>query len=225
MAPNLGAAMTKSDPPSQKRHAGVRVAAAAIAGLGAGLIASWLGPWQAADLIGWVLAAVVYLASVWLTVGRLDAENTERVAASEDPSIRASELVLLTAAVACLGGVGMALVKAGHVAGSTKGYLIGLGVLSVVSAWATVHTVFTLRYARLYYSGRAGGINFNERTAPAYLDFAYVAFTIGMTFQVSDTNLTSQAVRRTALRHGLLSFLFGVVIVGMTINVVASLLK
>jgi uncharacterized membrane protein len=201
------------------------VEVAAVGGLGAGLIAAWLGPWQAAELIGWVLAAVVYLASVWLTVGRLDAENTERVAAREDPSIRASELVLLMAAVACLGGVGIALVKAAHVAGGTKAYLIGLGVLSVISAWATVHTIFTLRYARLYYSGRAGGINFNERAAPAYLDFAYVAFTIGMTFQVSDTNLTSQAVRRTALRHGLLSFLFGVVIVGMTINVVASLLK
>ena len=217
--------MTKTDPRPQERHAGVRVAVAAVAGLGTGLIAAWLGSWQAAELIGWVLAAAVYLASVWLSVGRLDAENTERVAAREDPSIRASELVLLVAAVACLGGVGIALVKAGHDAGGAKAYLIGLGVLSVISAWATVHTTFTLRYARLYYSGRAGGINFNERAAPAYLDFAYVAFTIGMTFQVSDTNLTSQAVRRTALRHGLLSFLFGVVIVGMTINVVASLLK
>jgi uncharacterized membrane protein len=225
MTRKLGAAMAKADRRPKERHAGVRVAVAAVAGFGAGLIAAWLGPWQAAELIGWVLAAVLYLASVWLTVGRLDAEDTERVAAGEDPSIRASELVLLTAAVACLGGVGMALVKAGHVAGGTKAYLIGLGVLSVISAWATVHTIFTLRYARLYYSGRAGGINFNEPAAPAYLDFAYVAFTIGMTFQVSDTNLTSQVVRRTALRHGLLSFLFGVVIVGMTINVVASLLR
>lgn len=70
---------------------------------GTGLIAAWLGPWQAAELIGWVLAAVVYLASVRLTVGRLDAESTERAAAREDPSIRESVLVLLTAAVACLG--------------------------------------------------------------------------------------------------------------------------
>jgi uncharacterized membrane protein len=146
--------MTKTDIRPEKRHAGVRVAVAAVAGLGVGVIAARHGPWQAAELIGWVLAAVAYLASVWLTVGRLDAENAERVAAREDPSIRASELVLLTAAVACLGGVGMALVKAGHVVGGTKAYLIGLGVLSVVSAWATVHTIFTLRYARLYFSGR-----------------------------------------------------------------------
>ena len=182
------------------------MAVAAVAGLGAGVIAAWHGPWQAAELIGWVLAAVAYRASVWLTVERLDAENTERVAAREDPSIRASELVLLTAAVACLGGVGMALVKARHVVGGTKAHLIGLGVLSVVSAWATVHTIFhpSIRQVVLLGSGRAGRINFNERAAPAYLDFAYVAFTIGMTFQVSDTNFTSQAVRRTALRHGLL---------------------
>jgi uncharacterized membrane protein len=70
----------------------------------------------------------------------------------------------------------------------------------------------------------ARGINFNEKNAPAYLDFAYVAFTVGMTFQVSDTNLTNQSLRRTALRHALISYLFGVVIVGMTINIVASLL-
>jgi uncharacterized membrane protein len=76
----------------------------------------------------------------------------------------------------------------------------------------------------MYYTGHHGGINFNEKSAPAYPDFAYVAFTVGMTFQVSDTNLTSQAIRRTALRHALISYLFGVVIIGMTINVVASLL-
>jgi uncharacterized membrane protein len=145
--------MTKTDIRPEKRHADVRVAVAAVAGLGAGVIAALHGPWQAAELIGWVLAAVAYRASVWLTVERLDAENTERVAAREDPSIRASELVLLTAAVACLGGVGMALVKAGHVVGGTKAYLVGLGVLSVVSAWATVHTIFTLRYARLSFRG------------------------------------------------------------------------
>jgi uncharacterized membrane protein len=99
-------------------------------------------------------------------------------------------------------------------------------VLSVALSWFCVHTVFTLRYARAYYSDhKVGGINFNEDEPPAYLDFAYVAFTIGLTFQVSDTNLTSKAVRRIALRHALVSFLFGAVMIGLTINVLASLLK
>ena len=119
----------------------------------------------------------------------------------------------------------MALLKAGQTSGGTKAALVALGVLSVLTAWATVHTIYTLRYTRLYYSGQGGGINFNGDDAPTFLDFAYVAFTVGMTFQVSDTNLTGPALRRVVLRHALLSYLFGVVIVGMTINIVAGLLK
>jgi uncharacterized membrane protein len=79
-------------------------------------------------------------------------------------------------------------------------------------------------YARLYYGDTPGGIEFNEPDRPDYLDFAYLAFTIGMTFQVSDTNLTSKAVRRTALRHGLVSYLFGAVIIALVINIVAALI-
>lgn len=92
-------------------------------------------------------------------------------------------------------------------------------------AWGVVHTIFTLRYGRIYYRGPDGGIDFNEKAAPDYGDFAYLAFTIGMTFQVSDTDLTSKAMRRTALRHALISYLFGAVIIGLIINVVASLLS
>ncbi len=92
-------------------------------------------------------------------------------------------------------------------------------------SWAAVHTVFTLRYASLYHL-EGGGIDFTEGDRlPDYRDFAYVAFTIGMTFQVSDTDLTSFTIRRTALRHALLAYLFGIVIVAITINVVAGLLK
>jgi uncharacterized membrane protein len=92
-------------------------------------------------------------------------------------------------------------------------------------SWLTVHTIFALRYARLYYSGTVGGISFNQRREPTYPDFAYVAATIGMTFQVSDTDLEDAAIRRTALRHALLSYLFGAVLLAMTVNVGASLLK
>ena len=87
-----------------------------------------------------------------------------------------------------------------------------------------VQTVFTLRYARLYYGGFAGGIDFNEDDPPDYRDFSYLAVTIGMTYQVSDTNLGAKAIRRTATRHALLSYLFGTVVVAVMINVVASLL-
>lgn len=82
----------------------------------------------------------------------------------------------------------------------------------------------SLRTGLLHASG-ARRINFNEDEPPAYLDFAYVAFTIGLTFQVSDTNISSKRIRRLALRHAVLSFLFGAVMIGLTINVLASLLK
>ena len=80
-------------------------------------------------------------------------------------------------------------------------------------SWAAVHTVFTLRYAQLFYrgGGNGSGIDFNEDDPPDYRDFAYLALTIGMTFQVSDTDLGSKAIRRTALRHALISWIFGAV--------------
>ena len=99
-----------------------------------------------------------------------------------------------------------------------------IGVISVALSWCSLHTVYMLRYARIYYTGEHAGIDYHDDAKPAYLDFAYVAFTVGMTFQVSDTDLNSTAIRRTALRHALLSFLFGAVILGLMINVVASLL-
>ena len=103
--------------------------------------------------------------------------------------------------------------------------LIAVGVVSVALSWGAVHTIFTLRYARIYYTDTEGGIDFNEKDPPNYIDFAYMAFTIGMTFQVSDTNISDKRMRRTALRHALLSFIFGAVILGLTINVVGTLLS
>lgn len=91
-------------------------------------------------------------------------------------------------------------------------------------SWAVVHTTFVLRYTRLYYTGQDGGVDFNQPEPPAYLDFAYRAFTIGMTFQVSDTTIQAGAIRRTVLRHALLSYLFGTVIIATSINLVAGLI-
>jgi uncharacterized membrane protein len=95
----------------------------------------------------------------------------------------------------------------------------------VFVSWTLVHTVFTLKYARRYCSGTAGGIDFNGTGAPDYPDFAYLAFTIGMTFQVSDTNIRSRPIRRTALRHAWLSFPLGAVIIATSINLVSGLAK
>jgi uncharacterized membrane protein len=204
--------------------AGRRVAAAASIGAVAGVIASFVTVWQAAILWGWDAAVVCLLSWIWLAVWQMSAAETKAHASREDPSIRMSELIVVSAGVALLAAVGLALLRAGSAMGGTKAYLIALGVLSVGLSWVMVHTVFTLRYARTYYLQPRGGIDFNESDPPTYLDFAYLALTIGMTFQVSDTNLTSKPIRRIALVHAALSYLFGAVIVALVINVVASLL-
>ena len=148
--------------------------------------------WQAATLIGWDVGVLFLITWIWWAVGGLDADECKAHANREDTSIRLTELIVLSAGVALLAAVGLALIRAGKASGATKAFLIGLGVLSVALSWGLVHTVFTLRYARSYYARPVGGVDFNEDDPPTYLDFAYLALTIGMTFQVSDTNLTNK---------------------------------
>jgi uncharacterized membrane protein len=209
---------------SRNARAGARVAVAASVGVAAGATVAPFTLWQVAVLIGWDVGAVFLLTSIWSAVWRLNANESRSHASREDTSIRLSELIVLCSGVALLAAVGLALVRAGHAAGGTKAYLIALGILSVALTWGLVHTIFTLRYARTYYSKPIGGIDFNEDDPPTYLDFAYLALTIGMTFQVSDTNLTTKPIRRIALAHAMLSYLYGAVIVALVINVVSSLL-
>lgn len=211
--------------PTRLETAAARCSVAGVLGVVAGLVSALFTLWQAALLIGWDAAAICYLAWTWSLVGPLDPEETKRHAKIEDGSRRTAEAIVLVAGVALLAAVGLVLIKAGGSHGGTKAILITIGVLSVVLAWATVHTVFTLRYTRTHYQEPEGGVDFNESDPPAYLDFAYLAFTIGMTFQVSDTDLTTKPVRRIALSHALMSYLFGAVIVALVINIVASLLS
>jgi uncharacterized membrane protein len=102
-----------------------------------------------------------------------------------------------------------------------------MGIATIAISGLIVHTTFTLRYARLYYTDPVGGINYKQgaQYAPDYRDFAYTAFTIGMTYQVSDTDITNRKLRHVVLRHALVSFVFGAVIIGATVNIVAGLLN
>lgn len=209
------------------RHAsaGLRVTCGLLAGVVTGVVASRFTLPSAAILLGWDAGVAIYLVWTWTAVWRLDPGLTARLAKREDPSIAVAELLLIGAGVAMLAAVAFALVKAGQAAGGRKAFLITLGLFSVVLQWAVVHTVYMLRYARAYYSEPAGGIEFNEQEPPTYIDFAYFAFTIGMTFQVADTDITAKTVRRVVLHHALLSYLFGAVLLGLIINVVATLLQ
>jgi len=205
--------------------AAARIAGAAGAGVLTGLVAATVTAWHVALVAGWDGAAVAFTAWVWLSLWGRSASETCSLATREDPSRPAGDLLLLGASVASLLGTGLTLVEAANSRGGEKAALVGLATASVALSWFVVHTVFMLRYARLYYADPEGGIDFPGDEAPTYRDFAYLALTLGMTFQVSDTAVTSAEVRATALRHALLSYLFGVCIVGLTINVVAGLLK
>jgi uncharacterized membrane protein len=204
--------------------ASTRILLSFALGVVVGLVVSFFTLTQAAALIGWDVAAATFLTGAWLAIWHLEPESTQLRATRLDPSRPIADLLVLTAGVAILAAVALALVKAGSAHGGTKAYLLAIGLLSVVLSWLAVHTIFTLIYARLYYGDEPGGIEFNEPDRPDYLDFAYLAFTIGMTFQVSDTNLTAKRIRRAALRHGLVSYLFGAVIIALVINIVASLI-
>jgi uncharacterized membrane protein len=195
---------------------------AAIAG---GTVAVAVGAGRAAPLIGWDILAVIYCGWVWSTLWGLDPVLTASHASREEPSRDLADLVLLCAAIASLIAVGVVLFGAGAARGNLKYIEAGLALASVFVSWTLIHTVFTLKYARLYYSGSPGGIDFNDSGPPDYPDFAYLSFTIGMTFQVSDTNIGTKQIRRTALRHAWLSFPFGAVIIATAINLVSGLAK
>jgi uncharacterized membrane protein len=163
----------------------------------------------------------------------MDAEQTALHATREDPTPQLTRLIVLAACVASLGGVGFLLARAASEHGAQRAGVAALGLGSVAVSWFVVHGLFTLRYAELYYgrggdpgqpgAGRAGGIDFGLDTPPRYGDFAYLAFTVGMTYQLSDTPLTTHALRASVLRHALLSYLFGALIVGASVNFVVSL--
>jgi uncharacterized membrane protein len=215
-------------PPKPKREgsAGRRLIMGVVAGLVVLIIALVTGGgWTVGLTGGWGAAALLTIATTWLRIGSMDADGTARHAKTEDYSRPVADLIVLGASVASLISVGFALVQARHHSGTGKGLLIALAVAVVAVSWLAVHLVFMVRYGDLYYAEPDGGVDFNQQERPDYRDFAYFALTIGMTFQVSDTTITTKTIRRQVARHALLSYLFGAVIVALAINTVASLLQ
>ncbi len=225
----MGTEASESSPagPIERLRATSALPRAIVALALGGIVAASLSPfvaWQLAVVTGWDVAAIVLLAWIWLVVGRLDAHRTRAVATREDDSRVAVEVLLLSAAVISLAGVGSTIVKADQTTGATHVELLVASVLTVVLSWALVHSLFTLRYARLYYADPVGGVDFNSDDPPDYQDFAYLAFTVGMAFAVSDTDIGDRSVRRTILHHALISYLFGVVIIAVLVNIVANVI-
>jgi uncharacterized membrane protein len=205
--------------------AATRALTGAISGLVAGVLASVPSTWQIGVLVGWDTAAAVYVVWTWATLRRCDPAATARLAVREDPGRATVDAVLLVASVASVLAV-VIVITAGSARGAlTRDALAALAVASGLLSWTVVQVVYALHYARLYYSDPVGGIDFNDGAPPRYSDFAYVAFTVGMTYQVSDTNLKTSAFRAAALPHAMLSYLFGAVILATTINLMVGLVR
>jgi uncharacterized membrane protein len=205
------------------RPAGLRLGIAGALGTAVGVAAAIVGPTIQAALIGWEVTALAYLAITWPVILPLDAERTRQLATVEDQTRAFADALLFSAAIASLLGLGLLLGSGRSQETRLEDFFVGLA--GVLLSWALIHTIFTLRYARLFYADECGGVDFNQQAPPAYSDFAYLAFTVGMTFQVSDTSLTTRTMRATALRHALVSYLFGAVILAVTINLVAGLAR
>ncbi|AQG80641.1 DUF1345 domain-containing protein [Spirosoma montaniterrae] len=175
----------------------------------------------------WIAYAQAVLFLMWVSIIVAHPRDLPRLSRIQDSSRMLILAFVVAAAVASLFAVILLLDR---MTLEHRTLYIMLAVLAVASAWVLVHTVFTMRYAHLYYGNdpkqtkRPGGLDFPHEPEPDYLDFAYFSFVIGMTSQVSDVAVGSKAMRRTALVHGLLSFGFNAIIIALTISGLSSML-
>lgn len=173
-------------------------------------------------LLGFVAAGLAFAVPLLVHLLRFDGAATRARVAGEDPGVAVSDLVVIVAALLSLAGVGVLLIG-GNGTGDVRVLDPVLGIGTVAVGWLCIHTVYTVRYARLYYAVPAPPIDFNQREDPDFGDFAYFSFNLGMAYQVSDTAVRSSRLRRVILGHCLLAYVFGTVVIATTINLLAGL--
>jgi uncharacterized membrane protein len=163
--------------------------------------------------------AAVFVLTGWRALWPMDAESTSRHARRDEFEPRLEEVVVVAWALAGLIAVALLLLL-----GRTDDPFVALLALAgVAMSWAGLHLMYAARYAYLFYSNAPGGIDFNGDESPAYRDFLYFSYNLGMTYQVSDTDVSSRTIRAVVLRHCLLSYAFGTVILATTINLIAGI--
>jgi uncharacterized membrane protein len=195
-------------------------------GLLAALPLALAGHFALAPVVGWIVAAAVALVVAWRIMWPQDHAGTKRLAEREGQS-HSTDTIVLIAAVLSFVAVGEALVESSN--GHNRATLVSvlLSIAAVVVSWCLVNTVFALKYARAYYVDEhgvddPGGIELTGPDPPAYVDFAFVAFMMGMAYGPPETKLTTRRMRRLALGHALLAYVFGTGILAVTINLVAN---
>ena len=174
----------------------------------------------------WNAGALALLGVAWGLILRSPADATRAHAAADDPGRAAvTALVLMTSTSSLISAV-VLVHRAQAIQGAEGDALVALCLANVALCWALTHTAFALRYAHLYYRDDdegVGGVDFPGGAQPAYVDFAYLAFTVGMCFQVSDTSVSSPQIRRTVLLHAVMSFVYNTAIVAFVLNLVFGL--
>lgn len=210
---------------SRSLHAAVMVRA--FASLIVGVIVAvifWASLGAAAALLaGWATLAIVNVVWVTLIVWPMDAAQTRAHATAEDPGRQTARVIAIAGSIVSLVAVVVVLMQTTEASHATTFVYAGLAVLSVAASWALIQTDYLLRYAHLYYSHPVGGIDFNQVDDPCYTDFAYFSLGLGMTYQVADTNVRTNEIRRVVIAQTLLAYLFATVIVATVINLVTSL--
>ena len=181
-------------------------------------------------LLTWNIGAFGYLALAWITIARADAHMTKVRARLYDQSGFIIFLLVVTAACASVVAIGFVVGDIKALPFWAKAAHLSLSVTALILAWLLIHTLFAFHYAREFYAvgadgqGLVGGLAFPGGNPPDYFDFAYYAFVVGMTSQVSDVAVISRHMRRETLIHGILSFMFNVAIFAMSVNIISGAL-
>ncbi|MER5965269.1 DUF1345 domain-containing protein [Streptomyces sp. NPDC002057] len=197
-----------------------RLAASAVVGAAAGALVAALTHVPLGVLSGIAVAETVFVVAGWITLWPMDAATTHRNARREEFRPLVEELVVVATAVGGLVGI-VVLLLVGRSDLSHAAAATALG--GVFMSWAALHMMYAARYAYIFYREPGGGIDFNSQVPPRYSDFLYFSYNLGMTYQVSDTNVSSTTIRSVALRHCLLSYVFGASILATTINLVTGI--
>lgn len=203
-------------------------------GIALGVAAGFLSPTHYHLLIrliiGWDVFALTALVLLWVSIYTADTDSIRATASSEDLSRLLSFVFVLVAAAASLLAVVLLLGSTHGLPPGKMALHIALSGVAVATSWLLVHTVFTLRYAHMYYDAGpegndVGGLDFpGDNKEPDYLDIAYFAFVVGMTAQTADVSISGRSIRRLTLLHGLISFAFNTALVALVINGVAGIL-
>lgn len=175
-------------------------------------------------IVGWNVFSLSMIVMTWITFYITDSKEIRSQVQVQDPKrIIVFMLVLIATMASILGVVLMIIAKQEGTVDT--GWRIPMAIAGMVLSWVLIHTLFTLRYAHIYYgndvdnpTNHAGGLSFPGGKRPEYLDFAYFSFVLGMTFQVSDVEITSRSLRTLALFHGMISFAYNTIMIALVIN-------